>query len=137
MSETVRFAAGRGVVTTLLGLAAVFAAFAYAEPAVPGRLLLGVAAAGCAAEGLRCALVRPVVAADADAPELFVGPGVRPVRVRWADVARIGARVERRRAATARSLEIDVGDTVHVVASYRLGAPVAEVVTALEAARPR
>ena len=135
MGAPVQYAAARAVVVGLLGLAAVFGAFAYAESAVAGRLLLGVAALGCATEGLRCALIRPVVSADDDG--LRVVPGVRRIAVHWGDVESIGARVDRRRGATASSLQVDVGETVHVVPAYRLGAPVAEVVSALEAARPR
>ena len=135
MNGTVQYAADRSVVACLLGLAALFAVLAYVESTVPGRLLLGVAALGCAVEGVRCALVRPVVSATSDG--LVVVPGIRPITLAWSGLERIGARVDRRRGSIARSLELDVGETVFVVPAYRLGAPVAEVVSALEAARPR
>ncbi|HVF19744.1 MAG TPA: hypothetical protein VNA14_05835 [Mycobacteriales bacterium] len=128
------YAAGRAVTSALLCVAAGFGVFAYVENSAPGRLLLTVAAVGCAVEGLRCALVRPVVAADADG--LWLVPGVRPIAVAWSEVERIGGRVERRRGAVIRSLEVDVGETVHVVPAYRLGAPVSAVVSALEVTRP-
>ena len=134
MSDRVAYGASTQVVVGLIALSAVFAGFAYAEGAPAGRLLLGAAALLCLVEGVRCALVRPVLAADERGVEIALA--TRRVGVPWARIERIGGDVTRRRGAIARSVQVDVGETIYTVAAYRLGAPVPDVLSALEAARP-
>jgi hypothetical protein len=135
MTERVEYAAAPHVVALLLGGGAVFAVLAYAEATGPGRLLLGVAALLCFAEGLRCALVRPVLAADERSVEIALA--ARRVVVPWSQVEACDGERTKRRGVTASALRVDVGETVYYVPAYRLGASLGEVVRALEAVRPR
>jgi hypothetical protein len=97
----------------------------------PGRLLFAVVAVGAGFEAGR-GLV-PTLVADTEGVDVTVG--VSRHRYAWADVAAIGrlgppeggARPRRR----ANALELDLGDRLVVVAAYRLGAPVPDVVSAL------
>lgn len=133
--DRIQFAAAPRVIAVLLGAAALFASFAYADSTGSGRLLLGTAALGCLGEALRCAVVRPVLAADEHGVE--IAATIRRVVIPWSQVELIGHDIAHRRGAIVRSVHVDVGDTVHSVAAYRLGADPAGVVSALESVRPR
>ena len=94
-----------------------------------GRVLLvptGLAALGL---GLRDLLLSPVLAADADG--LTLVEGLRRTRVGWADVARLRTLRDRRTPL----LEVDLDDRVVVLSQRRLGAPVDEVLAALQQLR--
>ena len=103
----------------------------------PGRFLLAVAAFGAGFEAVRSALLRPTLAADADGVE--VASGLTRERHPWSAVAAVaplrppvsGGRLRRR----ANAVEIDLGERLLVVPAYRLGAPVPDVLTALDALR--
>jgi hypothetical protein len=86
-------------------------------------------AAGAAASGLRDLLLSPVLTADADG--LLVVDGVRRVRAGWSEVERLRTVQDRRTPL----LELDLGDRVVVLTARRLGAPVDEVLEALEELR--
>ncbi|HVE99148.1 MAG TPA: hypothetical protein VNA12_08205 [Mycobacteriales bacterium] len=128
-SERVTYAAAPHVVAVLLLGAAGFGVFAAGERGA-GRLLLGAAALGCLTEGLRCLVARPVVAADDHG--IHIGRTTLP----WAEITSICGRTTTRKLIRATTLEIDAGDTLVHVPAYRLGAPVAEVASALTARRP-
>ncbi len=133
--ERVEYAAAPRVVAILLGGGAAFAALGYAEPTGAGRLLLAVASLLCLGEGLRSALVRPVVAADPRGVEIRLT--TRRVVIPWAQVEAVDGERTKRRGVSASALRIDVGETVFYLPAYRLGASVGEVVNALAAVRPR
>lgn len=122
-----------GVLATVSAGALVVAAGA----AAPGRFLSLVLAAATGGEVLRGALLRPTLAADAHGIE--VATGLRRERFPWPAVTNVapmsppsgGGRLRRRAAA----LEIDLGDRLIVVPGYRLGAPVDDVVAAVDPLR--
>ncbi len=128
-----RFATAPAVVVAFLGSGLLTAAFALTlDPA--GRLLLGVAAAVLLGEGLRSALLRPTLVASADGVSVVHGLSRR--HYPWDEVVTVdvlgGGRPRRR----AQALELDLGRTVVLVAAYRLGRPLTEVVSAVAAQRP-
>ena len=81
--------------------------------------------------GLRDLLVTPVLAAGAEGISLV--DGVRRIGARWSEVERL--RVVRDRRTPL--LEIDLGHAVVVLSRRRLGAPVDDVLEALEALQVR
>ena len=94
-----------------------------------GALLLvpgGLAALGF---GLRDLLLSPTLTADAAG--LTVVEGVRRTRATWSEVARLRVVTDRRTDL----LELDLGDRLVVLSRRRLGAPVDDVLTALQAAQ--
>jgi hypothetical protein len=91
-------------------------------------ILLPVAV-GAAASGLRDLLLSPVLTADADG--LLVVDGVRRVRAGWSEVEELRTVRDRRTPL----LELDLGDRVVVLTGRRLGAPVDEVLDALQELR--
>jgi len=103
----------------------------------PSRLLFLVLGAATGAEALRGGLLRPTIAADAEG--LDVVSGLRRIRVPWGSVRTIGAMGEPSTGARLRrraeALEIDLGERLLLVPRYRLGAPVADVVSRLETIR--
>ena len=127
--ERIEYAAAPYVVAGLLLGGAGFSAFAVSESGA-GRLLLAVAALGCLVEGARLLVLRPTVSADDEG--VRVGRTTMP----WTQITSIGASTTTRKLVRSSTLEIDAGDTLVHVPAYRLGAPIAEVVTALLARRP-
>lgn len=108
-------------VTVVLGLATAF--FADGRPAVTAALVATVVAGGYA---LRDLLAPVRLAADPDGVTVVAGyAGHR--RLEWAQIERI--RVEARNRAGLRSefLEIDTGDTLHLLSTYDLNARPADV----------
>lgn len=135
--EPVRYAVPPWLVTAL-AVACAVAVVAALDAEAPGRFLFWVLAAATGTEAVRSLLLRPTVAADEHG--VTVVSGLRRERHPWGTVVSVGTlappsgggRMRRRAAA----LEIDLGERLLVVPGYRLGAPVDEVVAALEALRP-
>ncbi|MFN2540020.1 MAG: PH domain-containing protein [Mycobacteriales bacterium] len=96
-----------------------------------GWVILVPAALCAAGFGLRDWLLTPVLAADADG--IAVLDGVRRISAGWGQVQRL--RTVRDRRSTL--LEIDLGEHVVVLSARRLGAPVEEVLAALDGLRVR
>jgi hypothetical protein len=101
----------------------------------PGRLFYLILAAGALVEGLRG--LKPTLVAGPDGFD--VSFGLRHESHAWDEVERVcpldppsGGAGPRRRA---KALEIDLGERLVLVPAYRLGAPVPDVVTALEMLR--
>lgn len=101
----------------------------------PGRALCLVAAVGGLVEAAR-GLVPTLVAGDRG---FAVKAGLRGETHGWDEVERIGAleppSAGARPRRRANALEIDLGERLLVLPGYRLGAPVADVVTTLETLR--
>ena len=116
--ETV--AAAAGAVAGLL-LAAV------ADPA--GRVLFGVAAAGLLAVVAADLLLRPRLAADATGVEVRTLAGRR--RMPWSALRRVDVDEHARYGLTARTLELDAGETLVVLGRRALGADPRDVADAL------
>lgn len=120
-----------------LAAAALGATWLVLTTAGPGRLLFAVVAVGAGFEAGR-GLV-PTLVADAEGADVVVG--LSRHRYAWRDVESIGqlqppeAGSRPRRRANA--LELDLGDRLVVVAAYRLGAPVQDVVSALSVVSSR
>ncbi|WP_432983530.1 PH domain-containing protein [Dactylosporangium sp. CA-233914] len=116
-------------VTVVLALAAAF--FAEDRPALSAAV---VAALVAGAYALRDLLAPARLAADADGITVVTGYAGRR-HVPWREVERI--RVESRSRAGLRSdlLEIDTGDTLHLLSTYDLNARPADVAEELEAIR--
>ena len=116
-----------------LALGGLFAAALTVVLDNPGRLLFAVLTAGLLIEATRLALVRPTLIADR------TGVSVRRVArthcYPWPEIGAVGARTTRRLVSVP-TLELDLGDTLIVIASYRLGAAPAEVAAAIEKLRP-
>jgi len=127
--ERIEYATAPYVVAGLLLGGAGFSAYSVSENGA-GRLLLAVAALGCLVEGVRLMVLRPTVSADDEG--VHVGRTTMP----WTQITSIGASTTTRKLVRSSTLEIDTGDTLVHVPAYRLGAPTAEVVTALRARRP-
>lgn len=127
----------RPALVALLAAGAVAALAAAVFLDGPGRFLLAVAAAGAAFEAVRSALLRPTLSADAEGVE--VASGLTRERHPWSAVAAVaplrppgsGGRLRRR----ANAVEIDLGERLLVVPGYRLGAPVPDVLSALDSLR--
>jgi Bacterial PH domain len=112
--------------------AAVAAAIAATlDPA--GELLLGVAAALLAGIAGTDLLLRPRLRADANGIE------VRTLSVRralpWAEVSRVRVDEHSRFGRTARTLEVDAGDTLVLLSRRALGTDPRDVADALAAIR--
>ena len=119
-------------------LGTVAAAGAAARTPFPGRFLFLVVVAGAAVESFRAVVLRPTLRADARGIEAVVG--LRRRRYPWHTVDAVealgrpvGGRALRR---FANALEIDLGDSLVHVPSYRLGAPATEVADALATLPP-
>jgi hypothetical protein len=136
---------GTGVVVTYgvrrrvlvaLSLATLAAGGLAVATAFPGRALFLVVAVGALVEATR-GLVPTLVAGD-EGFEVTVG--LRREQHGWDEVERIGAldppSAGARPRRRANALELDLGDRLLVLPGYRLGAPVADVVIALETLRP-
>jgi hypothetical protein len=122
-------------------------------PALWRPIILGAAAAGCAAAAfvlialwapaavlalaaLRDLWSRPALVFDGDG--LCYVVGLRHERARWNDVVAIRVRHERHFLAFGHHVEIDLADeTLVVLSSVQLAAPAETVATALEAAWQR
>ena len=122
------WAVGRLVVAGVLAGAAVLVV-----ADVPGRLLVGLAAAGSALTAAHDLLVRPRLAARPDG--LVVRSWGRRRRLGWPGL-RVRVRAVRRLGTTVRSLELDLAGphddgTLVVLGRRDLGAPVDEVARAL------
>ena len=100
-----------------------------------GRVLFGVAALIVGGESLRGALLRPTLDIGPDGVRVAHGLSRREL-LSWADLDTAAVQSRNRRGATAKWLELDTGDRLVTVPAYRLGATVAEVLTAVESARP-
>ena len=134
MLRTVLEYSMRPVTVVALAAAAVAAAFVAAVADGPtGRLFAGIAAALLAAEALRGALLRPALRATEDGLDLVVA--FRREHVPWPDVEAVRADRQRRRLVSSTWLEVDTGDRLLALPSYRLGAPAAEVAAAVNARR--
>ncbi len=100
----------------------------------PGRFLFDLVAIAAVVEAARSALVRPTLRVDAEGFDVAVG--LHHERHAWPEVTGIGRLSRpgsgRRLRRSANALEIDLGARLVVVAGYRLGAPVDDVVTALD-----
>lgn len=122
--------------TLVLGTAA--AAGAAARTPFPGRFLFLVVVAGAAVESYRAVLLRPTLRAHARGIEVVVG--LRRQRLPWGAVESVDVlhRPTEGRALRrfANALEIDLGDRLVHVPSYRLGAPSTEVADALARLSP-
>jgi hypothetical protein len=94
-----------------------------------GWVLAVPVAGACLAAVTRDVLLRPTLQADADG--VTVVDGVRRVRAGWDEVERLRTVRDRR----APLLELDLGTRVVVLPARRLGAPVDEVLAALEELR--
>ncbi|WP_433225021.1 PH domain-containing protein [Microtetraspora malaysiensis] len=102
---------------------------------VAQAFLASVAAAGFAALALRD-LIAPVrLAVDEGGVTVPAGFAGRE-RHSWNDVDRIRVDTRRRYGVTARLLEIDTGDQVHLFSRYDLGAPVVDVAEIVMRLRP-
>lgn len=129
MDERRRRWGPRPVETATAAAGAVLAALlaAVADPA--GRLLFGVAGAGLLVLVAADLLLRPRLAADP------AGVQVRTVAVRrrlpWSAIARVDVDERRRYGLTARTLELDAGDTLVVLGRRGLGADPRDVADAL------
>lgn len=107
-------------------------AFLAAGGTRPERFLYGVPAVVAAAEALRSALLRPTLVADADGIEVVTG--LRRERHPWTEVTAVavmGTPEVARPRRWARALEIDLGERLILVPTYRLGEPVAQVAAAI------
>jgi hypothetical protein len=124
-------AAPRLVAGLALGAAAAAIPLLFVD--TPGRILLVVLIAALSGESLRLAVIRPALSIGATG--VRVRHAGRDSIYAWADVGRVSATTTRR-LVTTKLLELDVGDTLVVIPSYRLGADPADVVAAIEAARP-
>ena len=98
----------------------------------PGRLLFAVLAAAFLIEAARLALVRPTLAVDRDGVHLHRVGSIRSYP--WPDVGAVTTRTSRRLVSVP-TLELELGDTLVVLAAYRLGADPSEVADALEGMR--
>jgi hypothetical protein len=98
----------------------------------PGRLLFAVMAAAILIEAARLALVRPTLVADRTGVHLHRVVGTRTYP--WPDIGPVTTRTTRRLVAVP-TLELDLGDTLVVIASYRLGTDPSDVADALEGMR--
>ena len=94
-----------------------------------GRVLLGIAAAGLFLLAASDLLVRPRLAADAR------GLRLRTLSVRrdlpWSQIERVLVDERKRYGLTARTLEVEAGDTLVVLGRRSLGADVREVANAI------
>lgn len=99
----------------------------------PGRVLLGVAGAMLLAIALGDLLLRPKLAASPH------GLRVRTLAVRrdlpWERIERVVVDERRRLGLTARTLEVDAGDTLVVLGRRSLGADPREVADGIAAIR--
>jgi hypothetical protein len=106
---------------------------------LPGRILVGLAAAGAAADAVRDVVVRPRLSAGPEGVVVRTWGG--PQRVAWPGL-RARVRTTRRLGVLTRTLEIDVDPTVDedgvlvVLGRRDLGAPVEEVARRLRAMNP-
>jgi hypothetical protein len=109
-------AAGGGLVLLLLAV--------LADPA--GRVLLGLAGLGLLVLAATDLLVRPRLSADAS------GLRLRTLAVRrdlpWSQVERVVVDERKRYGLTARTLEVDAGETLVVLGRRSMGADPREVV---------
>jgi hypothetical protein len=127
-------------------------------PALPGLKLAGAAAFGllavvfgdeavrlipavAAALGLVAWAVRDLVApirlaADPSGVTIVTGYAGRTT-LPWERIERIRVDARARLGLHTETLEIDTGDTLHLLGPYELGAPPSEVATRLESLRPR
>lgn len=122
-------AAGKGIGAVLLALATGFAGD-------PLRIAVaGVAAALLGAFALRDYLAPVRLAADPEGVTVITGYAGRR-RLPWSAIERV--RVDDRRGVGVRSevLEIDTGETLHLLSRYDLNAPVTEAAEQLARIRP-
>ena len=130
----VRFAMHPAVVAGLGAVSAALLALAVVDDG-PGRIMFGVAALLAAGESLRGALLRPTLAITDDGVLVargFVDRELLP----WSAIDDAALQRRSRRGASAKWLELDTGERLITVPGYRLGAPVRDVLAAIEAARP-
>ena len=99
-----------------------------------GRVLFGIAGIAAAVECVRGATLRPTVEVVDDGVRVAHGLWRRE-HVSWQDLDAAEMQRRSRRGATAKWLELDTGDRLITVPGYRLGAPVAEVLAAIQSAR--
>lgn len=111
------------------GGAAVFAVLATRGDA-PFMLLAGIAALALATLALRDVIVPVRLAADHEGITLVRGFAGRR-RIPWEDIERIRLYESRRLGLRTRLLEIDTGDSLHLLSTHDLGAPPEEVERAL------
>jgi hypothetical protein len=128
----VAFAPSTALVAGLLVGGVVAAALAVAL-SNPGRLLFVAVAAVLLVEGCRLMIVRPTISADSSGISLHRLAGKRVYS--WPEVAAVTAG-ESRRVIGVPTLELDLGEALVVIASYRLGAAPADVAAAIETLRP-
>jgi hypothetical protein len=124
--RTADTAAAGAVAAIALGLAAT------ADPA--GRLLFGLLAVWLAGVVAADLLLRPRLRADPTGVELRTLSTRR--RLDWSDVRRIAVDERARYGLTARTLEVDAGDTLVLLGRRSLGTDPRDVADALQAIRP-
>lgn len=132
LAPPLKFAATPRLVTALLA-GAVSAGVALLFVDTPGRILLLALIVVLVGESVRLAVIRPVLSVDASGVRVRRAGGAHTYP--WSEVGPVTATTSRR-LVTSKSVELDVGDTLVVLPAYRLGADPAEVVAAIEAARP-
>ncbi|GAC1327031.1 MAG: hypothetical protein NVSMB13_12960 [Mycobacteriales bacterium] len=96
-----------------------------------GRVLAVLAAVLLAGGALRDGLLRPTLAADAAG--VRVRTGLSSHQWRWAELTSVRAVASTRRLVTARSVELEFGDVLVLLATRRLGAQAEAVVDRLQA----
>ena len=127
----ITFAPRPGLVAGLVGAGLVAAGLTIALDN-PGRLLFAVVAVALLIEGARLGFLRPTLAADSTGVCVHRVVGTRCYP--WSDIEAVTTRTTRR-LVTVPTLELDLGDTLVVIASYRLGADPSEVAGELEGMR--
>jgi hypothetical protein len=98
--------------------------------------LAGLAAAGLIGWGLRDLLAPVRLAADAEGVTVVTGYAGRR-RLGWGEIDRITVDTRPRLGLRSETLEIDTGDSLHLLGRYDLGAAPDEVAATLRAAWSR
>ncbi len=101
----------------------------------PAGAVAGVSALMLAGLAVRDRVVRVRLRADHDGLTVVQGFAGRR-RLAWGDIVAIGVDQRSRRGRSARLLEIDTGEVVHLLSTRELGADPADVVLALDDLRP-
>ena len=121
---------------TKLAVAVLLAVVAVLPGAERERLLLaGVAALALGVWGLRDVVAPVRLAADAEGVTVVTG-FARRRGVPWRQIERLGVGEHRSLGLRSEVLEIDTGESLHLLSRYDLGAPCGEVEEALRALRP-